>query len=241
MCGRFTQVQDVATYMAELDTPQLVLGFLEPEPIGRYNVAPRTKVQIIRSTDGGVRVDGVRWGWAPFWAAERKIPPAINARVETVATNKFFKSVWPHRALVMADGWYEWVKHPENDKIKQPYYITRKGGGVMFFAALCQVHEGLEQAESDGFTIITAAANQGLLDIHDRRPVVLAPAMAREWLEPDVAQERAQEIARDEGLSANAFEWYPVGPAVGNVKNEGAALTEKIEHPLFEITLLKNG
>jgi putative SOS response-associated peptidase YedK len=132
------------------------------------------------------------------------MPPAINARVETVATGKFFRAIWKHRALALADGWYEWVKHPDDPKIKQPYFIKARDGAPLFFASLCQVTQGLEQAEGDGFTIITAAADSGLLDIHDRRPVVLPPALAAEWLDPATAPERAIAIATGHGLAGRA-------------------------------------
>ncbi len=33
-----------------------------------------------------------------------------------------------------------------------------------------------------GFLIVTAAADKGLVDIHDRRPLVLVPDAAREWM-----------------------------------------------------------
>jgi putative SOS response-associated peptidase YedK len=50
----------------------------------------------------------------------------------------------------------------------------------MFFAALGQVHPGLEPDERDGFVIVTADSDQGMFDIHDRRPVVLSPEHTRE-------------------------------------------------------------
>lgn len=62
-----------------------------------------------------------------------KRPPAINARVETAATSKFFRDIWQTgRAIVPADGWYEWKKDAANPKIKQPYYITLRSGEPMF-------------------------------------------------------------------------------------------------------------
>lgn len=39
--------------------------------------------------------------------------------------------------------------------------------------------------EAEGFLIVTAAADQGLVDIHDRRPLVLTPEAAREWMRQD--------------------------------------------------------
>ncbi len=154
------------------------------------------------------------------------------ARVETVATGKFFRDIWKHRALALADGWYEWVKHPDDPKIKQPYFIKAKDDSPLFFASLCQVTQGLEQAEGDGFTIITGAADAGLLDIHDRRPVVLPPALAAEWLDPTTEPARALQIVTDLGLGAEAFRWYPVSKAVGSPRNQGPELIKQISDPV---------
>ncbi|MPQ71058.1 MULTISPECIES: SOS response-associated peptidase family protein [unclassified Pseudomonas] len=229
MCGRFAQYQGMADYLRELEAEQDVISGYDNEPIARYNIAPTTRVLILHSVEEGLRIDPVHWGWAPFWAKGKR-PDPINARVETVTTGKFFKQLWPNgRALVVADGWYEWVKDPNNPKKKQPYFIRLKSQAPMFFAALAQVHPGLEPHEGDGFVIITAASDQGMVDIHDRRPLVLAPEHAREWLDPELSPARAEDIAKNLCLPVDAFEWYPVGTAVGNVKNQGAELILPVE------------
>ena len=170
----------------------------------------------------------MRWGWAPFWAKGKR-PAPINARVETVTTGKFFKQLWPNgRALVMADGWYEWVKNPDDPKSKQPYFIRLQSPKPMFFAALAEVHPGIEPHDRGGFVIITAASDQGMVDIHDRRPVVLAPEHAREWMENDLDPRRAEELALDCCQATEDFEWFSVGKAVGNVRNQGPALIRSL-------------
>lgn len=141
MCGRFVQALGVAEYVATLNPQRSLLTGFDDVPIGRYNVAPTTKVQVLHPKGKGIRLDAVPWGWAPFWAkGPGKRPPPINARVETVATSKFFKGVWSNgRALVFADGWYEWVKDEADPKIKQPYFIRLKSQRPMFFGALAEV------------------------------------------------------------------------------------------------------
>ena len=92
----------------------------------------------------------------------------------------------------------------------------------MFFAVLAKVHTGLEPHEGDGFVIITVASGQGMVDIHDRRPVVFSPEHARKWMENDLDQKIAEELALNCCQPTKDFEWYPVGNAVGSVKNQGA-------------------
>ncbi|MDP1008099.1 SOS response-associated peptidase family protein, partial [Klebsiella pneumoniae] len=72
--------------------------------------------------------------------------------------------------------------------------------------------------EHDGFVIITADSAGGMLDIHDRRPVVLTPDLAREWLDPTTPKERAEQMVLLQGEPAEAFEWFKVDMAVGNTR-----------------------
>ena len=230
MCGRFSQYRTAVEYLDALRYDKPIEGGIDPEPINRYNVAPRSRVMIIFESDSGLRMAKLPWGYQPFWAVGKR-PPAINARVETAATSKFFRDVWTTgRTLVAADGWFEWVKDPDDPKKKQPYYIRRRDGEPLWFAALAKLDRaGLTERDGDGFVIITADSDQGMVDIHDRRPVVLEADLAREWVDQETAPERAEEIVRDLALPVEAFEWFAVDRAVGNVRNEGAHLIERID------------
>ncbi|WP_095101735.1 SOS response-associated peptidase [Pseudomonas sp. Irchel 3A5] len=232
MCGRYSIYEPMDHYLRELAPQQLVINGYDLWAIDRYNVAPTTKVEIIRPVEGGLSVDKVRWGWSPFWAKGKR-PDPINARVETVTTGKFFKQLWPNgRAIAPANGWFEWVKDPLDPKKKQPYYIRLKSQAPMFFGALAQVTPGLEPRDDDGFVIITAASDQGMVGIHDRRPLVLTPEMAREWLDPATTAARAAEIAMTFSQPTEEFEWFKVGKAVGSVRNQAADLILPIDERL---------
>ena len=223
MCGRFAQSQTREEYLAYLaEEAERDIAY-DPEPIGRYNVAPGTKVLLLIERDEQLYLDPVHWEYAPGWWDK---PPLINARVETAANSRMFKPLWQHgRAICFADRWFEWKR--EGDK-KQPYFIHRADGLPIFMAAIGSVP--FERGDDvEGFLIVTAAADQGLVDIHDRRPLVLTPEAAREWLRQDVGSKEATEIASDGSVSANHFAWHPVSRAVGNVKNQGSELIEAIK------------
>ena len=66
------------------------------------------------------------------------------------------------------------------------------------------------------------------VDIHDRRPLVLSPEAAREWMRQDIGGKEAAEIAADGSAPAEKFIWHAVTRAVGNVKNQGAELIQPI-------------
>lgn len=115
MCGRFAQAQSREEYLAHLvEAAERDIAW-DPAPIGRYNVAPGTKVLLLNERDEQLHLDAVYWGYAPGWWDK---PPLINARVETAASSRMFKPLWEHgRAICFADGWFEWKK--EGNK-KQP-------------------------------------------------------------------------------------------------------------------------
>lgn len=102
MCGRFTQIQsrdDYLEFLAEEVGKDIAY---DPEPIGRYNVAPGSKVLLLNNRDDTFHLDPVVWSYAPGWWDK---PPLINARVETAANSRMFKPLWNHgRAIVFADG-----------------------------------------------------------------------------------------------------------------------------------------
>lgn len=80
---------------------------------------------------------------------------------------------------------------------------------------------------------MTAAADQGLVDIHDRRPLVLTPEAAREWMRQDVGSKEATEIAADGAVPADHVTWHPVSNAIGNVKNQGPELTMSLYYSSY--------
>lgn len=235
MCGRFAQVQTRADYLDVLASELEVASGQDNVPIGRYNVAPGTRVILLNQRDGKIYMDPVNWGYGPDWWIEMKRQPVINARVETAATSRMFKPLWNHgRALVMADGWYEWKKDKRDAKLKQPYFIYHESKKPIFFAAISRRHsDEQDPPEDDGFVIVTTVSDSGLLDIHDHRPVVLPPSAAREWMNPETPPERTEELANEAATPSDDFSWYPVGKSVGNIRNDNADLIKPISNPMI--------
>jgi putative SOS response-associated peptidase YedK len=132
---------------------------------------------------------------------------------------------------VPADGWYEWVKDESDTKRKQPYYIKLKSDEPMFFAAIGQFSPEADQqpSDQDGFAIVTSASDKGMVDIHDRMPVVLPLDVASEWLGQDMAAERAEDLARHHAVQVESFEWHEVGKEVGKVTSKGPGLIKHIK------------
>jgi putative SOS response-associated peptidase YedK len=58
-----------------------------------------------------------------------------------------------------------------------------------------------------GFVIVTEDCEGGMVDIHDRRPVVLEPADALRWIDLDTPVEEAALIAQSRSVPSHAFRW----------------------------------
>ncbi|KNC07627.1 hypothetical protein AC790_18945 [Pantoea sp. RIT-PI-b] len=221
MCGRFAQYQSRDVYLDALGVADSNYVH-DPEPIGRYNVAPGTNVLLLSERDEELKIDPVYWGYGPEWWDKQ---PLINARGETAASSRMFKPLWNHgRAVVFADGWFEWLKKEER---KQPYFIYHKTHEPLFFAAIGKAPYN-DPHGHEGFLIVTSASNKGMVDIHDRRPLVLKASAVREWLSGDTTPERAEEIAHDAALPESTFKWHPVSTKVNMPRHQGEELIEKI-------------
>ena len=219
MCGRFAQYSSRDDYFDSLGLKPDEITF-DPEPIGRFNVAPGTKVLLLSEREDALHLDPVFWGYGPEWWDKQ---PLINARGETAASGRMFKPLWNHgRAIVPADGWFEWQK--EGGK-KQPFLICHRKKQPLFFAAIGKQPYGQDHGK-EGFVIVTSSSNQGMVDIHDRRPLVIAADAVREWLSADTTPQRAEEIARDAAVPEKDFTWRPVSAKVGNIHNQGSELIE---------------
>jgi putative SOS response-associated peptidase YedK len=180
-----------------------------------------------RLGDDAEHTDMVNWGYRPSWAADKGIPMAINARIEKAATGPFFRPLWKSgRSIVPADGWYEWTGEKGQ---KQPWYIRLASDRPMFLAAITSYRPGKEPAEGTGFVIVTAAADAGLLDVHDRRPVVLSAEDAELWMDNSLSAEQAEDLARNHSLPPEAFEWYRVSKDVNKVGRNDGHLIQPID------------
>ncbi|WP_434695149.1 SOS response-associated peptidase family protein [Pseudomonas sp. Z1-14] len=225
MCGRLSQYTGIHDFVAALSMPNALVSTVGDQPLGRYNGAPSQQLALLHQEDDTLHADMVRWGWRPHWAKDRAAP--INARVEKVAHGPFYRPIWPNRAITPINNWFEWVD--EGGPKKQPYLIRRRDQAPVLCASIGQFPTGgREPGDQDGFVIITADSAGGMIDIHDRRPVVLRPELAREWLDPATPKERAEQIALHQGEPSEAFEWFKVDRAVGNVRNQQAGLISPV-------------
>jgi putative SOS response-associated peptidase YedK len=212
-------------YYTSLGLPESVI-FEKMPPPRRYNIAPGTDVAVLHSLEGCIALDAIRWGHHTSWAKEKRLPPSINATVEK-ARSPYWRSLWKTgRAIVPADGWFEWTGEKGD---KQPWFIQEKGGRPLYICALTQFKPSAEeQRYGAGFALLTSEASGGMLDVHDRRPVVLSAEDAAMWMDLSWSAEQMEELVRTSALPAEAFEWRPVTREVNRVGNDGPHMIEAV-------------
>jgi len=211
VCGRYT--------LSTVDGPEIAQRFslINPPPeetLGRFNVCPTEPVAMV-ATPG--QPGAAPWGLRPF--RNGSFAP-INVRGET-ASKRFKWLMERGRCLVLADGWYEWLKAEQKGQQKLPFRYTVDDGSLFAFAG---VYDGT------GVAILTTEANEICAPVHDRMPVILdGPEAEAMWLSEDV------EIPEAEGLlipfPSERVSVAPANPAVNRAGVEGPELLTPPDEP----------
>lgn len=207
-----------------LDGPELEL-------VPRYNIAPSQNSIVIVSEEGRPVAKVMKWGFAPPWAAHGRAAgggrasgaqkPLINARAETVAEKRSFKSAFENRrCLIPADGFYEWMKAPTG-KGKTPFRFLLRSEQIFSMAGIWSRSVSDSGGEINSFTIITTSANELMAPVHDRMPVILNPADESLWIADNCenAKETFSELMVP--YSSENMKCYEVSPRVSSAASEG--------------------
>jgi putative SOS response-associated peptidase YedK len=216
MCGRFTQLsdRDELARLFGLDSADV------PELAPRYNVAPAQPVVAVRlAEDARPVVSLLRWGLIPAWAREPAIGHSlINARSETVGERPAFRGAFrSRRCLIPAGGFYEWSA--TGGKHKQPFHFRRRDGQPFAFAGLWERWQGGDGEPVETCAVLTTAANEVVRPVHERMPVILAPADFGPWLDLRAPADQLHALFRP--YPAEVMEAVALGRYVSNPRNEG--------------------
>ncbi len=213
MCGRFTITHPNTALAALFDA--VPGNDLPASP--RYNICPTNPVAVV-TADPARRLRAMRWGFIPHWyKSPGDGPLIINARADSVATKPAFReAIRARRCLLPASGFYEWSPGP--DATRLPWYITRKDGQPLAFAALWQ-----RWGEIDTVAMLTTEAGADMAAIHDREPVILEPADWPLWL-----GEAGHGAARLMRATTGVLQAHRVDPAVNSNRAQGAGLIAAI-------------
>jgi putative SOS response-associated peptidase YedK len=227
VCGRYTITTNVGKTITDRfgvsgDAPV-------PETLGRFNVCPTERIAIVAGEDGSRRVRAVRWGLVPPWARALGTGfEPINARSETAGSKAPFAALMERadrRCLVIADGWYEWLRPERKGQPRVPFRYTVDGGAPFAFAGLWDARR-VAGERVDSATILTTAANGVCAPVHDRMPCVLAgPEEEAAWLSGELDVAALGELLVP--LDAARCDAAPANPAVNRAGAEGPELLRR--------------
>ena len=186
MCGRFA-LHDDPLRIAEYFRATSIEDF-SPS----FNIAPSSRIIAVTAKDESSRqLRTMRWGLIPEWSTDPSIGNNLaNARGETVAEKPSFRSAFKNRrCIIPANGFYEWKAVAGK---KMPWYVSLKSGELLAMAGLWETWRSPDGEVINSCCIITTDANQLMMPIHDRMPVILSEEQWDTWLSP--AEHRPEKL-----------------------------------------------
>ncbi len=221
MCGRFA-ITLPTDAMAQLFEAQPANDLPE---VPNYNVCPTNSIHAVTGgAESNRKLVSMRWGFIPKWYKKPNGGPLlINARAESLAEKPAFReAARARRALVVASGFYEWTKTP--DDARDPWYIRPSDGGALVMAAVWQDWVDAQGQTLRCCAIVTTAANETMSRIHHRMPVILRREDWPLWLgEAGHGAARLMQAAPEDAL-----EFYRVDRAVNSNRASGPDLVQPL-------------
>jgi len=204
MCGRYTLAcPDEETLIRGLPFDAFSETRIQFRP--RYNIAPGQRSPVVYLQSGRPVLADALWGMTRSGGGL-----AINARSETAERTALFRDAFRDgRCLVPADGFLEWRKE---GRVNQPYLFRRTDGKLFVMAGLWQ----------DGRYVVLTRESEGVVsEIHDRMPVLLAGAAARQWLTQG-------ELGEPPDLARTA-----VSPRINRIDNDDPGCLDPVPQATF--------
>jgi putative SOS response-associated peptidase YedK len=180
------------------------------------------------------------WGLVPSWAKDRAVGSRmINARAESLLDKPAYRrAAVARRCLVPADGWFEWQVSPSARDVKgkprkQPFFMRPVAEGPIAFAGVYELWRDPKADPDDRsawlatYAIITTAAEQSLVGVHDRMPMVLPTDRWDDWLDPEQRDPEAVRAMLAPPV-AGRFVAVPVSTRVNAVSNNGPELLDPL-------------
>jgi putative SOS response-associated peptidase YedK len=216
---------------------------------------------ILVPIEGGkdFEIKNVHWEYIPPFihdemdlAEARKMNTWLNAKSENLFLNEkgkpsMYKQGALHgRCLVLSSGFYEWRHIQKMGKRGQrlkateaiPYHITLKGRQEYFFmAGVSRLWINQNRGESAlTFAIVTTVANDLMKRIHnkkERMPTILPSALASEWIQDNLPEQRIKEIAAYQ-LPAGEMEAWTIAKDFMKIAEPDKEFVYKDLLPLYE-------
>ncbi len=128
------------------------------------DIHPSEKAAILKTDGSRLTAEEMTWGFP----GNKGKGLLINARAETITERRTFKDcVLSRRCVIPAKGFYEWSPGKEKYQFEEP-------GQTLFLAGCFDMQQN--------FVIITTAANESVLPVHERMPLLITENEIENWI-----------------------------------------------------------
>lgn len=147
---------------------KIVAGIDLSMKIRKGNIHPSDSAAVITGRHPGLYAEGMKWGF-PSSVSKQLM---INARSETAMEKKSFSdSTLYRRCVIPAKYFYEW------GSMKNKVTFTVEDSVFVYMAGIYN-----RFADGDHFTVLTTAANDAMIPVHDRMPLILKEEQLTDWI-----------------------------------------------------------
>lgn len=217
MCGRFSLAVDKETFETTMQREFHLDVEYESFNLPRYNIAPSQDILTLIHDGKKYRLGTLKWGFKPAFIKDPSFN-VINARSESVAQKPLFKtSLKSKRCLILADGFYEWLR---KDNSKTPMRFTHQQKKLFTMAGIYTESETEEGEPYYSVAILTQEANEDMNSVHDRMPVLLSESERLVWVHPKNNADFSTLSNVLDKKEAGLLKHYPVSSIVNNPKND---------------------
>lgn len=168
MCGRY-----FFTGMSRDEKMMAIVNMMERQFPGSYKtgeIFPGDTAPAVIQSSGKIHAIPAIFGFPGFDGNKL----LINARSETAAQKKTFAdSLRNRRAILPAEGFYEW----SHDGKKAKYYFQLENDSALYLCGFYKIVDGQPR-----FVVLTRQANESMIGIHDRMPVIARESEVRPYL-----------------------------------------------------------
>lgn len=166
MCGRYNFTVEESDEIREII--EKLNAKIKGKEARMGEVFPTNLAPILIKEENEVGPVWSSWGFPKY----NQKGVIINSRSETAFEKRTFRdSLLNRRCIIPSTGFYEW------DSSKQRFVFLQEGSNALYMAGLYMIYQ-----EELRFVVLTTQANESVVEVHDRMPLVIPKDDIDAWI-----------------------------------------------------------